>query len=531
MKVADLSKGVKIGERFRLVEILGRGSYGDVWLADVIDGSDLPRQVALKVYQQTQQSRATRVLLQEAELAQAFHHKGLVRVFGADRIDGLVAMWMEHVDGNSLLTRLGTEDAPRPVSLEEAMQWLEGITEALAYLHVHEPPLVHGDLKLDNILIEQTGATRLVDFGQSRAVEDRFVATDGTGAWPYLAPEVIGRGIDAQGKRYVASDIYATGVIGYRLLTGRFPRRTLHEVLNLTPFPRPCELNPVIPLPLEAVVLKCLGKRPEDRYQTGAELLAALEHARSQIALEAREQATLPIPQTTPILTAAEELAELTQILMRQGKAAEAVEKLEAAMQRMSTSPRILLIYAAAARAVGKLDAAHLVYQRVIRWLQHHGAENHDLRDPIEGRAELDVLMKCYDDAAEGFGWLAEQWPQKRWYRYRHGVALGLAGQYRQSVEVLQKLHENGPPTALVCAKIGFAYMQLKNINLAVQYFNESLMLDAFEPVALYHLARIRAIQGATGKANTYLARLQQVEGADKEALELEQMLHGKVVH
>jgi Flp pilus assembly protein TadD len=66
---------------------------------------------------------------------------------------------------------------------------------------------------------------------------------------------------------------------------------------------------------------------------------------------------------------------------------------------------------------------------------------------------------------------------------------------------------------------------------LAVQYFNEALMLDAFEPVALYNLARIRAIQGLTEKANIYLARLQQVEGAEKEARELEQMLHGNFMH
>jgi tetratricopeptide (TPR) repeat protein len=153
------------------------------------------------------------------------------------------------------------------------------------------------------------------------------------------------------------------------------------------------------------------------------------------------------------------------------------------------------------------------------------------LRDPIVGRAELDVTMKRYDDAAEGFGWLAERWPKKRWYQYRYGVALGLAGQYRKSIEVLQQLHDDGPATALVCAKIGFAHMQLKHIDLAVQYFNEALMLDEFEPVALFHLARIRAIQGLTDKANTYLTRLKQVEGAEKEARELEHILHGNVTY
>ena len=109
MKVADLTAGVVIGERFRLVRILGRGSYGDVWLADVIDDSDLPQQVALKIYQQLQQNRATRVLLKEAKMALGFEHERLVRVYGAQRIDGIVIMWMEFVDGDSLLVRLGED--------------------------------------------------------------------------------------------------------------------------------------------------------------------------------------------------------------------------------------------------------------------------------------------------------------------------------------------------------------------------------------------------------------------------------------
>ena len=206
-----------------------------------------------------------------------------MRIYGAARIDGLVVMWMEYVDGPTLLARLGTEDDPRPVSLQDTLVWLRDIAEGLAYLHVQDPPVVHGDLKLDNVLLEPGGGARLLDFGQTRPIEDRFVATDGTGALPYMAPETLGTSVDGRGRRYVSSDIYACGVIAYRFLTGRFPRRTLAEVMNLTPFPRPTELNSSIPAPLDALVMRCLEKRPDRRFATGAEVLAAVESLQAEL--------------------------------------------------------------------------------------------------------------------------------------------------------------------------------------------------------------------------------------------------------
>ncbi|MEW8552664.1 MAG: protein kinase [Candidatus Thiodiazotropha sp.] len=526
--MADLTAGVVIGERFRLVRILGRGSYGDVWLADVIDDSDLPQQVALKIYQQLQQNRATRVLLKEAKMALGFEHERLVRVYGAQRIDGIVIMWMEFVDGDSLLVRLGEEETPRPVSLEDTLNWLRNIAEGLAYLHIQDPPKVHGDLKLDNVLLDRESGARLVDFGQTRAIEEQFVLTDGAGALSYLAPEIIGKGIEGEGKRYISSDIYSFGVVAYRMLTGRFPRRTVHEVINLTPFPRPAELNPSIPSGLDTLVVKCLEKRPENRYSTGSELLAVIDEVRASIVVEGEKRAQLGEVVPEPVPTVADELAALAGELVGQGKVEEAVEKLEKAMQRMSTSPRVLLLYAAAARTVGKLDASYLVYGRVLRWLRNNGAGDEELRDAMEGRADVGVRLKRYEEAVEDFSWLAERWPEKRWYRFRHAVALGLAGRFTASIEVLQSLHEEGPATALVCAKLGFGYMQLNQIPLATQYFNEALMLDQYEPVALFHMARIRAIQGRHDKAAQYLERLRSIEGAEREAEELSRLLGQK---
>jgi serine/threonine-protein kinase len=524
MKVADLATGVVLGDRFRLVHLLGRGSYGDVWLAECLTDPQLPPQVAVKVYLQNRQNSSQRLLMGEATIAMGFDHDHLVRVFGAERIDGLVVMWMEYVEGPTLLERLGNEDGPIPVTLEESLAWLRDIAEGLAYLHVQDPPVVHGDLKLDNVLLAPDGRACLLDFGQTRMIEDRFVATDGTGALPYMAPETLGTAIESQGKRYVSSDIYACGVIAYRTLTGRFPRRTLAEVMNLSPFPRPIELNTSIPEALDALVMRCLEKRPDHRYATGAELLASVEELQQQLEEPAQPvTASAQVPERTPSF--AEDLEQLANELIDQGRPDEAVDKLEAALSHISTTPNLLLVYAAAARAVNRLEVAHLVYQRTIHWLRTHRAEPEAMRDAMEGRSELDVRLKYYDDAAEGYTWLAERWPEKRWYRFRAGVALGLAGQYNKAAEVLQALHESGPPSAIVCAKLGFVHRQMGSLDLAIQYFNEALMFDQHEPVALSQMAEIRAIQGRMDKAEQYLARLEQVEGADEELNRLRRIL------
>jgi tetratricopeptide (TPR) repeat protein len=521
MRLADLSAGVVLGGRFRLQEILGRGSYGDVWRAEVIDGGTLPSIVAVKIYHPVQQARATRVLFEEALRGSSFDHPRLVRVFAAERIDGLAVMWMEYVPGETLYQRLGPEDSPRPVELGRALAWMEQIADGLAYLHSQAVAIVHGDLKLDNVLLDKADEVRLTDFGQSRTIEDRFVETAGVGAWPYLAPEILGKTTNGRGQRYVSSDVYAWGVIFYRLLTGRFPQGTLAEVMGQKPFPRPRELNPRIPVALEAIVMRCLEKRHTNRFQTGVELLAALQRLRATEASRGSDDVTPPPAPRASVPPAAAQVAELGRRLLSAGRVEEALQELEAALQRMSTAPTVLLVYAEAARAAGQLDTAWTVYRRVRDWLEREGRSDEELRDTREGLAELDVRLKNYEDAATGFTWLAERWPDNVWYRYRQGVSLGLVGRCKDSIEVLRRVQEELPRSAAVCAKIGFAYLQLRDAEQAAQYFNEALMLDAYEPFALFHMARLRWVQGYAERARGYMQRLREVDGAADLAEEL----------
>jgi tetratricopeptide (TPR) repeat protein len=529
MKLADISRGVVLGGRFRLVDLLGDGSFGYVWKAEVVhDASgELPKYVALKIFKNVQSGN--KLLFREALLAQQFACDRLVRVFGCDRLDGLPMMWMEYVDGQSLYHILGTSDAPTPYPQREVLGWLRDLAEALAHMHAADPPIGHGDLKLDNILIHPEEGAKLIDFGLSKPLEAKFVDTNGNGAYPYWAPEIVGKGETDPGKRCIASDIYAAGVIAYRILTGRFPRSTWSECLQQVPFPRARDLNSSIPTDLDLIVSKCLEKKPENRYQTGCELLAAVENLIKQTKSSA-DFVQVPRPEHIPAPAAVDELLEFAQRLLVEGKVDDAMVRLESGMQRMSTSPRVLLVYGEALRRVGNFQTALVAYSRALRWMEQHSWPDSDKRDAIEGLGEVNVRLKRYEQAVKHFERLAETWPDHHWFRYRYGVSLALEASdssLRKSIDVLQSLYEERP-SALIAAKIGKAYEELRQIEQASQYYNEALMLDQYEPTALFQLGRLRAIQGRMDKADECLERLRQIEGAEDEACTLVRLMSGE---
>ena len=225
------------------------------------------------------------------------------------------------------------------------------------------------------------------------------------------------------------------------------------------------------------------------------------------------------------VASPAEEIAARARSLLGEGKVDEALQQLERAMQRMSTAPNMLMVYAEAAKRANRFDAARIVYQRVRAWLEQQGASEDLLRDPVEGLAEVQVHLKNYEDAVSGYAWLVERWPEKKWYRYRYGVALGLSGRYQSSLDVLLKLHADHPGLAALCTKVGFAYLQLKREKQAKQYFNEALMLDPHDAFALFHLAKLQALKGRPDLAENYYLRLLEVDDADDLAAELGRLL------
>lgn len=259
--------------RFRILGLLGRGSFGDVLLA--LD-EQLGRKVALKVPHQerfvTAESRE--VFLREARTAAQLQHPGLVAVYDVQEQQGSLCIVQEFIHGQDLASWAGQ----RPVAPQVAAQVLREVAEAVDF--AHRRGFVHRDLKPANILMDAAGNPHVADFGLAVHETDQWTRKgEVSGSPAYMSPEQV-RGetqyIDGR------SDLWGLGVILYELLTGRRPftattRTDLQqEILEREPKP-PRMIDEAIPAELERIVLKCLAKPVADRYATARDLAQDLD--------------------------------------------------------------------------------------------------------------------------------------------------------------------------------------------------------------------------------------------------------------
>jgi serine/threonine protein kinase len=514
VRLADLAAGVQIGEKYRLLEILGQGGYGDVWRAlRLADGTE----VALKFYRDGERSRGC--LGREANLGRQFEHQNLVHVFDSGPLEGLYVMEMEYVPGETLSTRITASHGHAPPTLQEVLLWMEQIAAGLAYLHGRQSAVSHGDIKLDNLILTPTGTVKITDFGLSRIDPgEKFAPTDLGGTWLYMAPERLGL---EREPAHCESDIYSFGVTIYRIVTGRFPRETANEVYTLTPFPRPCELNSAIPATMDDLICKCLEKKPEKRFANGQKLLAAIRELHEQLATPL--PCAVPVGRHEPLRRSDGPYSHVERAyeLAYRGEVEAALNCLNAALPHISTNPRILEFYAELNRKAGRLGIARSTFCRIVGWLDAHAIPVSERRQTLEQLGELQISEKDYEGAVGTYLALYETFQDDLWIKTKYGVALGLAARARDSIAILEEVRRLRPQSAVIAAKIGFAHLQLRNQQQAEQYFNEALMLDEFEPTALYHLAILKFIDGQATRAERYYGRLRQIEGQEAKARDL----------
>ncbi|MBI3268296.1 MAG: protein kinase [Planctomycetes bacterium] len=256
--------------RYRLVRQIGRGGFGVVWLAR---DEDLQRPVALKFLTDARPADVER-FRREARFAARLADPAFVQVYELGEAGGRPFIAMQFVDGASLAeVRLGRAEALRVIA-----------TVARALGQAHAGGIVHRDLKPQNLLVDKEGRAYVTDFGIARdlrATEGMTLTADGAvvGTPSYLPPEQArgdARAVDGR------SDVYSLGATLYFLLTGRPPVQgenlleVLHAVVHAEP-PPPRTLDPSISVELEAIVLKCLRKRPADRYDGMPALAEDLE--------------------------------------------------------------------------------------------------------------------------------------------------------------------------------------------------------------------------------------------------------------
>jgi eukaryotic-like serine/threonine-protein kinase len=264
-------------DRYEVGRLLGAGG-----MAEVYEGRDrlLARRVAIKVplSQHAHDPDFAHRFRREAQAAASLSHPGVVAVYDTGSENGTHFIVMEYVDGRTLKDVIRAE---APLYPDRAAEISADVCSALAAAHARG--MVHRDVKPANIMLMPDGRVKLMDLGIARVAAGETLTQTAAmlGTAQYLSPE------QAQGQEVdYRSDLYSLGCCLYEMLTGTVPFRGATPVaiayrhVREDPAP-PRLLNPDIPPSLEAVCLKAMAKRPEDRYQTAAEFRADLERVRT----------------------------------------------------------------------------------------------------------------------------------------------------------------------------------------------------------------------------------------------------------
>jgi len=287
----EFASGASFAERYQIIEKLGKGGMGKVYRA--LD-KKLDEEVAIKLL--NPEIAADKKTLErfgnELKLARKIVHKNVGRMYEFMEEQGTHFITMEYVPGEDLksfIKRVGQLPVGKTVSIGK--QILEGLEEA------HKLGTVHRDLKPGNIMIDKEGNARIMDFGIARSIYTKGMTAKGViiGTPEYMSPEQAeAKDIDK------LSDIYSFGIILYEMLTGQLPfdgETPLSIALkHKQEVPRqPKELNPQIPEDLNHLILQCLEKEPQDRYQSASNVLADLAN------IEKGMPTTTRIVQTKPL--------------------------------------------------------------------------------------------------------------------------------------------------------------------------------------------------------------------------------------
>jgi serine/threonine protein kinase len=286
-------------DEYKVETLLGVGG-----MARVYRGVDtrLKRYVAIKVIDFSHQHDTSYVTRfeREAQMIAQLTHPNVVPLYRYGEIDGFLYMVMQYIDGSDLHTVLsGYRNDGEFMEPEDVLQISREICQALDY--VHSKGVIHRDVKPSNILLDKEGRAYLSDFGLALNTE---VGTLGEifGSPQYISPEQTVSSANAEAR----SDLYSLGVILYEIFTGRLPFEDKDPIeqamkhLN-QPVPPPRSLRPEISPQVEAVILKVLAKKPEERYPSGAALFKALSGA-----LKRQVKPEAPPPSTISSLTIAE---------------------------------------------------------------------------------------------------------------------------------------------------------------------------------------------------------------------------------
>jgi Tol biopolymer transport system component/predicted Ser/Thr protein kinase len=268
---------------YRIINKLGAGGMGEVYLAE---DTKLDRQVAIKFLppESIADEQAKKRLIREAKAAAKLDHSNICSIYEVAEEEGRAFIVMQYVEGETLAARIQRQ----PLEAKETLDLAVQVADAFAQAHARG--IIHRDIKPANIMLSAQGQAKVMDFGLAKVVQQKsLIESDApteslltergmiVGTVPYMSPEQVnGETVDAR------SDIFAFGAVLYEMVTGQRAFQgssvmaTMAAVLSQEPKPLPAK----VPDDLAKAIRRCLEKNPAERYQSMADLKAALEGRR-----------------------------------------------------------------------------------------------------------------------------------------------------------------------------------------------------------------------------------------------------------
>ena len=269
--------------RYEIIEELGRGEMGIVYKAHdpLLDRFVAIKAINLQGLNKDERAEYATRFYQEAKAAGRLNHPNIFTIYDLGQSGDVAYIAMELMEEPDLQSIVASNQR---LPIDDAVDIAFQVAIALAYANQHGV-VVHRDIKPSNIMVLRDKHVKIADFGIAKMDSSLLRTQTGliVGTPLYMSPEqFMGQTVDSR------SDIFSLGIVLYQLLTGQLPfngesaNSIMYQIVNEEP-PKPSSLNPETPEMLDAIVSKCLAKKPEDRYQNASDLASDLHSCRSQL--------------------------------------------------------------------------------------------------------------------------------------------------------------------------------------------------------------------------------------------------------
>ena len=396
------------------------------------------------------------------------------------------------------LSRLMSDEVQwSKVTFEDIISWFTGIADALSFIHEHD--IAHGDLKPDNLLLDEaSGRLKITDFGTSRRLTDNLIRTfRHAGAWAYQAPE-----IQRANQRGGVSDLFSVGAVLYQVTTGRFPRASIQELLTSAPITRPRQFNSEIPSELDTLIMELLVDDPHRRLPNATTL-----RNRLQALIPAKHIEKVPTLQPLPPGTG---YLDRAASLLAEGKKEEARDAASSAALHSTGLIPALELYARLSDELGYAEDAISGYKRLLALERTPGETRRSAESQL---ADLFLRLHRYEEAEAFVEAAIKIEPTPRSMLFKAAVVLGACTKLDRALDLLDRVLAQDPKDGAALEKKALVLWLSHRYEDAARTARDVLSIMPDSEICLNRLIEYETLNGNKRRAEHYRRQLEEVSG------------------